>query len=224
MYNYKRYQNTYNDQLTEICILLHRKTLIVHLFYQRKIGDMLMNVNKVDRRVIKSQEAIKKAFIELMTEKALDEITIQEIADRANVGRRTVYLHYLDKYDLLEKLIDEHINALKKLCESASELSFAEGNLLWFEYFESNSSFFSSMFASKGAPVFRRKFLQFVMEELESEVDVNTGLNQGLSKDLILAFFGAAIVQITETWFTNELSEPTRVVAEQVGILLDRNF
>jgi len=53
---------------------------------------------------------------------------------------------------------------------------------------------------------------------------VNKGLNQGLSKELILKFFGAAIVEIVEAWFTNELSEPTQVVAEQVGILLDRNF
>ncbi|WP_312098249.1 TetR/AcrR family transcriptional regulator, partial [Niallia sp.] len=113
----------------------------------------------MDRRVIKSQEAIKSAFIELMTEKAIDIITIQDIADRANVGRRTVYLHYLDKYDLLEKLIEEHINELRKLCRSASELSFTEGNLMWFEYFEHHSSFFTSMFASKGAPVFRNQFL-----------------------------------------------------------------
>ncbi|PKG22686.1 TetR/AcrR family transcriptional regulator [Niallia nealsonii] len=183
-----------------------------------------MKVSRVDRRVIKSQEAIKKAFIELMVEKAIDEITIQDIADRANVGRRTVYLHYLDKYDLLEKLIEEHINELRKLCESASELSFTEGNLMWFEYFERNSSFFSSMFVSKGAPVFRSQFLKFVIEELEAEVDVNQEQNQGLSKDLILKFFGAAIVEIVEAWFTNELSEPTQVVAEQMGILLDRNF
>ncbi|WP_248562698.1 TetR/AcrR family transcriptional regulator [Niallia sp. NCCP-28] len=181
-------------------------------------------MNRVDRRVIKSQEAIKKAFIELMTEKTIAEITIQNIADRANIGRRTVYLHYLDKYDLLEKLLEEHINELRKLCETASELSFAEGNLIWFEYFERNSSFFSSMFASKGAPAFRSKFLKFVIEELENEVGVNKGQNQGLSKDLILKFFGAAIVEIVEAWFTNELSESTQVVAEQVGILLDRNF
>lgn len=193
-------------------------------FFNRKIGDMYMKENKVDRRIIRSQEAIKNAFIAMMTEKAIDEITIQDIADKANVGRRTVYLHYLDKYDLIEKLIEGHIDELRKLCESASELSFAEGNLMWFEYFERHSSFFSAMFASKGAPVFRSQFIKFVMEELEAEVDVSNGQNQGLSKDLILKFFSAAIVEIVEAWFTNELSESTQAVAAQVGMLLDRNF
>jgi AcrR family transcriptional regulator len=181
-------------------------------------------MTKVDRRIIKSQQAIKKAFIELMSEKNFDEVTIQDIADRADVGRRTVYLHYLDKFDLLDKLIEEHINELRKICKSASELDFVDGNLLWFEYFESNSAFFSSMVASKAAPSFRSHFLKFVIEELKGEVDVTQGKNQGLSKDIILKFFGAAIVEIVEAWFTHRLSEPTQVVAEQVGILLDRNL
>jgi AcrR family transcriptional regulator len=181
-------------------------------------------MTKVDRRILKSQEAIKKAFVELMVEKNFDQITIQDISDRANVGRRTIYLHYLDKYDLLDKLIEEHINELRKICESTSDMSFVDGNLIWFEYFVRNYSFFSTMLASKGAPAFRSHFLKFVIEELEGEVDVTEGKNKGLSKDLILKFFGAAIVEIVEAWITNELSETTKVVAEQVGGLLDRNL
>jgi len=185
---------------------------------------VISTMSRVDRRIEKSKVAIKNAFIELMSEKNFDQITIQDISDRANVGRRTIYDHYMDKFDLLEKLIEEHINELRKICKSASELSFAEGNLVWFEYFERNYSFFSTMLTSKGAPIFRNQFLDFVIEELESEVDVTEGKNIGLSKDIILKFFGAAIVEIVEAWITNGLSEPTQVVAEQMGMLLDRNF
>lgn len=181
-------------------------------------------MTKVDRRIIKTQEAIKYAFIELMSEKNLDEITMQNISDRANVGRRTIYLHYFDKYDLLDKLIEEHINELRILCQSASELSFTEGNLIWFEYFERNYVFFSTMLTSKGAPLFRSRFLEFVIDELKNDVDVMKGINKGLSQDLILRFFGAAIVEVVESWITKGLSESTQVVAEQVGILLDRNL
>ena len=178
----------------------------------------------VDRRILKSQEAIKNAFIELMSEKSFDQITIQDIADRANVGRRTIYHHYMDKFDLLDKLIEEHINELRKLCESASEMDFVEGNLIWFEYFEGNYSFFSTMLASSGAHSFRNRFLKFVIEELKDEVDITEGKNQGLSKDVILKFFGTAIVGIVESYFTNGILEPAQVVAEQVGILLERNL
>lgn len=181
-------------------------------------------MSMLDRRILKSQEAIKKAFIELMSEKNFDHITIQDIADRANVGRRTIYSHYLDKYDLLDKLIEEHINELRKLCESSTELSFTDVLLIWFEYFESNYSFFSTMLADKGAPYFRSRFLELVIEEVRNEVDVKEGKNQGLSKAVIIQFFGVAVVGIVVSYFKNGIPDPPQVVAEQVGILLERNL
>jgi AcrR family transcriptional regulator len=181
-------------------------------------------MSKVDRRILKSQEAIKKAFTELMSEKAFDGITIQDISDRANVNRGTIYLHYLDKFDLLDKLIEEHIDKLRELCHSASEMTFKEGFFIWFEYFESNYLFFSTMLASKGAPYFRNRFLEFVAEEFKVEVDTTKGKNQGLSEDVVLQFFGAAVVGAVEWWFKNGMPLPTHVIAEQMGILLDRNL
>ncbi|USK36260.1 TetR/AcrR family transcriptional regulator [Bacillus sp. F19] len=94
-----------------------------------------------------------------MVEKNFDHITIQDIADRANVGRRTVYSHYLDKFDLLEKLIDEHLEELKLICEQKADERFVDGTIIWFDYFDKHELFFSTMVASKGAPTFRSRFL-----------------------------------------------------------------
>jgi AcrR family transcriptional regulator len=181
-------------------------------------------MSKVDRRIAKSQVAIKNAVTELMSEKSFDDITIQDIADRANVNRGTVYLHYTDKYDLLDKIIEEHINNLRNLCQSASEMTFQEGNYVWFDYFEKNYLFFSTMLASKGAPYFRTRFLDLVIQEYKNEVDITEGKNQGLSETVILQFFASAIVGAVEWWFKNGMPLPARVMAEQTGALLDRNF
>jgi AcrR family transcriptional regulator len=181
-------------------------------------------MSKIDRRIAKSQEAIKKAVIELMSEKNFDDITIQEISDKANVSRGTIYLHYLDKYDLLDKLIAEHIEELRDICQSASDLEFIEANLPWFEYLERHYLFFSTMLASKGAPSFRSQFLEFLIEEFKDEVDVAKGKNQGLNENIILQFIVTSYVGIVEWWFKNGMPYPPRVMAEQVGILLERNL
>ncbi|WHY68808.1 TetR/AcrR family transcriptional regulator [Neobacillus sp. SuZ13] len=181
-------------------------------------------MSKVDRRIAKSQVAIKNAVIELMSEKSFDDITIQDIADRADVNRGTIYLHYTDKYDLLDKMIEEHMDNLRELCQSASEMTFQEGNYVWYEYFERNYLFFSTMLASKGAPYFRSRFLELVIEEFKVEVETTEGTNQGLSEDVILQFFGSAVVGAVEWWFKNGMPLPARVMAEQTGALLDRNL
>jgi AcrR family transcriptional regulator len=179
---------------------------------------------KVDRRILKSQEVIKNAVVELMSEKNFDDIKIQDISDKANVSRGTVYLHYLDKYDLLDKLIADHINEMQVICESASELDYIDANLPWFEYIESHYLFFSTMLASKGAPSFRSQFLQFLIEEFKDEVDAAKGKNKGLKEDVILQFIVTSYVGIVEWWVANGMPYPPRVMAEQVGFLLERNL
>ncbi|WP_046181199.1 TetR/AcrR family transcriptional regulator [Domibacillus tundrae] len=184
-------------------------------------------MSKVDRRIIKSQEAIKKAVIELMSNKNFDDITIQDIADRANVNRGTIYLHYQDKYDLLDKLIEEHINELREICERETETDSINSSVTWFDYFESHYLFFSSMLASKGAPFFRSRFLEFVIEDIknvENGWNITEGKNRGLSADVILQFFGTAYVGAVEWWFKNEMPCPPHVMEEQIGILFERNL
>lgn len=64
---------------------------------------------KEDLRVIKSKQAIKEAFIELVEIKGFDKISVCDIANRANINRNTFYLHYEDKEDLVRKILYESV-------------------------------------------------------------------------------------------------------------------
>lgn len=48
--------------------------------------------------------------------------------------------------------------------------------------------------------------------------------NYGLNKEIILQFIVTDYVWIVEWWFKNEMPYPPHVMAEQVGILLERNL
>jgi AcrR family transcriptional regulator len=179
-------------------------------------------MTKVDRRIAKSQEAIKNALIELMNEKHFDQITLQDIADKANVSRRTIYLHYMDKFDLLDKLIEEHINKLEEMFEELSDMDIFIAGQAIFEYFEENYLFFSTMLVGGGANNFRAQYLEFSVELLKSEVNTEEGKNKGLSEEIIRRFVAAAYVEVVVWWFENEMPYPPRVMAEQVGLLVER--
>ncbi|MCH5314536.1 MAG: TetR family transcriptional regulator [Eubacterium sp.] len=59
-----------------------------------------------DLRIIRTQKHIKQAFYDLIKEKGFDQMTVKDITDKAMISRNTFYLHYSDKYDLLNKQCD----------------------------------------------------------------------------------------------------------------------
>jgi len=57
--------------------------------------------DKVDRRVRRTRRRLGEALVALIAERGYDTLTVEEITERADVGRTTFYSHYQDKDDLL---------------------------------------------------------------------------------------------------------------------------
>ena len=56
---------------------------------------------KPDARASRTRNRLGMAFLELIHERPIEEVTVQDVLDRASVGRSTFYLHFRDKNDLL---------------------------------------------------------------------------------------------------------------------------
>ena len=67
---------------------------------------------KIDVRVRRTRDALGDALVDLMQEKPFDSITVQDVLDRAQVGRSTFYSHYSDKNDLLMSDADEFFEGI----------------------------------------------------------------------------------------------------------------
>lgn len=72
-----------------------------------------------DRRVRRTRRALREAMLDLMAEKGYDKVTIEELTDRADIGRTTFYLHYSAKQDLLleqfGELLDQLVDQLSQV-------------------------------------------------------------------------------------------------------------
>jgi len=73
---------------------------------------LVQEPEKVDRRVRRTRKALREAMQVLMSEKGYDQVTIEELTERADIGRTTFYLHYSAKQDLLLEQFDELLEQL----------------------------------------------------------------------------------------------------------------
>lgn len=72
-----------------------------------------------DRRVIRTKKALAQALFDLCGEKDFSRITVTELTNRANVDRKTFYLHYKSVGDILEDFYAEHMTRLQDTLEKA---------------------------------------------------------------------------------------------------------
>jgi len=84
-----------NQQIIRICLVEREKIM--------------------DRRKKKTQKAIRKVMLELLDEKNIEAISILDITNQADINRGTFYLHYVDKYDMLEKFENELFSKIEEI-------------------------------------------------------------------------------------------------------------
>jgi len=176
----------------------------------------------MDRRIQKSREAIMNAFVSLMTEKNFDQITINEIADRANVNRGTVYLHYVDKYDLLDKCIETNLKQLFESClpdANSTDLTYEASLLQTFEYLEKHSVFYTTMLTNKGIPAFRNQLLTIALQNLNKQINVSD-IHNDLNQEILVHFLVYAIVGVLEWWITHSMPYPATEMVKQFSLIM----
>lgn len=176
--------------------------------------------NKIDRRILKSQRIIKQTFLEILIEEGFDEITIKKIAEKADISRKTFYLHYLDKYDLLDTIVNDELKELNNICEIKKSMGMIEGTIIWFEYFEGKKEFFKALFLSKSTVSFREKLLEFMMKQIKEKMKDDSTIKD----DIMIKFFGMGTLGIIESFVLGELEGDAEDLAIVVGELLKRNL
>lgn len=171
----------------------------------------------MDRRVKKSRQAIKVAFLEMLLTSGFESITIKELTEKADISRKTFYLHFADKYQLLDALVTEHIEQLTDTCRAYPENNLIESSIIWFQYFEQNKPFFAALFKNESTVSFRKALLNYLMTEIGGEIKTD-------NREITVRFLSNAVIGIVESFISDELSSNCEFIAKQVGILLERNL
>jgi AcrR family transcriptional regulator len=82
-----------------------------------------MQRRKLDERVRRTHQRLGSALVALIQEKSIDDVTVQEVLDRASVGRSTFYLHFRDTDDLLLSQLEKFLEMMSTALSVRKEKS-----------------------------------------------------------------------------------------------------
>ena len=161
----------------------------------------------MDRRQKKTRKAIFIAFNKLLSNKAYDKITVQEIISAADIGRTTFYAHFDTKEALLEALCEDLFLHIKDSINPVSVF----GHLL--QHLQQNENKILELLASDNNEIFLRYFRDHLNELVQGYfINQDRKANTNLPDDFIINHISGSFVEMVLWWVKNGMKEsPTEL-------------
>jgi len=119
-------------------------------------------------RFRRTQKLLREALIELIEERGFDALTVGEITERAMVSRAAFYRNYRDKYDLVEQIFAE---AMQALLEAVSTAETAHSPQTWVRFFEHIAAYerlYGALLGQKGSYWFIHKMRSSLIDLIKA--------------------------------------------------------
>lgn len=179
-----------------------------------------MKTQKTDRRSLRTRRLLGEALIELLLEKRYDDITVQDILERANIGRSTFYEHYWDKEDLLTSEIERVIDVLaQRLAKPSQHAADLIPSLALFQHVQEQQRLFQALLRGQGIrqALKRGQGLQVVTQAFQDLLTtrVEQRLREQSVKDMpdelfvaLASYIAGAFMTLMQWWLETELAWP----------------
>ena len=165
-------------------------------------------MNTEDRRVKKTKKALQNALAELMNEKELRQITVQELVDLADIHRATFYLHYQDVYDLYEKIETQIITGFSSMLCSMPSHDYTSIYKSIVDNLAENKSLGKMVFGKHISSTFRAR-LTAVIEARYLEIWLFEENCTEITEDMrfFTAYHVGGCISLIERWVQNGYKE-----------------
>ncbi|HET7088412.1 MAG TPA: TetR/AcrR family transcriptional regulator [Anaerolineae bacterium] len=166
-------------------------------------------MTKSDRRVQRTRELLQKALIELIGERAYDAITIQDIVDRANVGRTTFYMHYSSKDDLFMSCHEAILGEFRSEPFYPHPLSREEllspeappGMAAAYRHLADARARLYPIFQGKDGPLILRRIRDWSAQEIEANLRaVFAEADSAIPLDVLANYLAGAQLALVQWW------------------------
>jgi AcrR family transcriptional regulator len=182
-----------------------------------------MSTQKIDRRINRTRATLFQALSELMIEKRYDDITVQDIIDRADVGRSTFYAHFQDKESLAEGMLVNILDSLTSAMEQNNPnlQNFLPGPEL-FEHIRKHFSIFKAMTSGRGLELFFQKGQEYWSAQMAARLQamLPAGKEPKVPIPVLAHHISGTFVNLLKWWIDNKMPYTAERMNEIVEVLV----
>ena len=177
-----------------------------------------MGIEPVDRRVRKTRRQLRECLITLLKEKKVQDITVRELTDMADLNRGTFYLQYKDVFDLLEKTeaeLQEDFNQL--VCKHDAVDLKQRPSVIFNEIYSlvyDNADLIEILLGENGDLNFVNRLKQLIREKcLKDWMEVFRSGNAA-AFDAFFSFIVSGCIGLVQYWLQTGLKETPEQMAK----------
>ncbi len=178
----------------------------------------------MDRRQKKTRKAIFNAFLELLSQRDFNTISVQEIIDKADVGRATFYAHFETKDYLLKSICEElfsHVvsSALGKSDGRHYECCFEKGDMFLhlIRHLQKNDDNVLQLLTSPNNELFLRYFKEALKEAVSRSLEYE---KIEVPKEYLVNHIASSFVETVIWWAKNGKKEAPEKLTEYLRTVL----
>lgn len=170
-----------------------------------------------DRRIKRTKKAMTEALAKLLLEKPLNNISVREIAEIADINRGTFYLHYRDVYDMAEHLQNEIFEKFNEIVENhepknSSDYLFPLLAEL-FNLLSENAALARVLISKNGDAVFVDKLKQVIREKCFVNIREELNIKSDDEFDYFYNYIVSGCIGICGAWLNNGMREEPKEMA-----------
>jgi AcrR family transcriptional regulator len=163
-----------------------------------------------DRRTSRTRRALRKALIELIMEKRYDAITVQNVIDRADVGRSTFYAHFRDKEDLFlsdwEALLEGFVQHIEWQSPNGRIVPVRE----LFSHVQEFHHFYQALVRSRKTTWLFKTGQSYLAKSLEAELTalLADGPQPSVPLPILSNYLASEILTLLKWWLDHNMPYP----------------
>jgi AcrR family transcriptional regulator len=157
-----------------------------------------------DRHSRRTKHLLQHALVQLILEKRYDSITVQNILDRADIGRSTFYAHFTDKEDLLLSSYQHLFCWLQKQLEE-DETNRIAPSLALFLHIQSHHKLYLALVRSRKIDLFYKQGQKFLCDIIEKRIVSHSSRKPSIPIPILSDHLAGSLINLLKWWLENNM-------------------